>query len=517
MSLFDRMISVIDATDSEKEAEAAWDASIEAKKAQAIKDNEAMRENTAKFLKSIGKIKKHIDDLAASAGAGKQQEISNALDDLGALHKEFHDLMKLERSHDATSETDGSAAVDEANGNAEAATYDGASTRAIEMSGPAITDIPMPDTRTTYADIADEYVAHFNGARIAPGKEKQVQAMVKLALKHKQTYLDIGNKFGIPWWFIAGLHQMESTYNFEGHLHNGDSLKAKTVNVPADRPDGDAPFTFAESAKDALKMKGFADQTDWSLPRALYRFEKYNGWGYRKYRGIPSPYLWSFTTLYDKGKYVSDGSYDEDAVSQQCGVAALLVGLATKAPKTKTVEFQSRQFKDTDAAADGALIDGADTTNRDDSGDPNEHPFKKFWHKNLSDVQDFDWTELLFKGARHNNGSVNSDPPERLFQNVALLVRILQKIRTQFEHPVNLLSVYRDETYNSFVGGKPASRHLMFDAADFHVVGDGRSTQDWADFAKKLRQEGEFEGGVGIYSSFVHIDMRGTRANWDMR
>ena len=55
----------------------------------------------------------------------------------------------------------------------------------------------------------------------------------------------------------------------------------------------------------------------------LYRFEANNGMGYRK-RSVATPYLWSFTNHYDKGKFVADGKYDAEAISKQVGAAVLL-------------------------------------------------------------------------------------------------------------------------------------------------------------------------------------------------
>ena len=43
---------------------------------------------------------------------------------------------------------------------------------------------------------------------------------------------------------------------------------------------------------------------------------------------MPSPYLWSFSNHYARGKYVADGHFSATAVSQQCGAALLLKRLA---------------------------------------------------------------------------------------------------------------------------------------------------------------------------------------------
>jgi lysozyme family protein len=72
-----------------------------------------------------------------------------------------------------------------------------------------------------------------------------------------------------------------------------------------------------------LRLLGFTGQTDWSLERTLYRLEAYNGLGYRGL-GVPTPYLWSFSNHYERGKFVADGKFSATAKSQQCGAAVML-------------------------------------------------------------------------------------------------------------------------------------------------------------------------------------------------
>jgi lysozyme family protein len=77
-----------------------------------------------------------------------------------------------------------------------------------------------------------------------------------------------------------------------------------------------------------MKMKNYHLQSDWTEAAMLYRWEKYNGWGYRS-RGIHTPYLWSFSEHYTKGKFVRDGVYDSNAVSRQPGASALLKAISS--------------------------------------------------------------------------------------------------------------------------------------------------------------------------------------------
>ena len=65
------------------------------------------------------------------------------------------------------------------------------------------------------------------------------------------------------------------------------------------------------------------------MPGTLFQLEGYNGFGYRDHHPtVPSPYLWSFSNHYTRGKYVADGRFSPTAVSQQCGAAVLLKRLA---------------------------------------------------------------------------------------------------------------------------------------------------------------------------------------------
>lgn len=136
----------------------------------------------------------------------------------------------------------------------------------------------------------------------------------------------------VPWYFIACVHYMECNFSFKHHLHNGDPLTGYTVHVPANRPKvGHAPpFTFEESAVDAIKLMKYDQVTNWSLSFILLKLEGYNGFGYNR-KGIHTPYLWSYSNHYTKGKYVKDGVYDADAVSSQLGAAVILKRMEQRA------------------------------------------------------------------------------------------------------------------------------------------------------------------------------------------
>ena len=129
----------------------------------------------------------------------------------------------------------------------------------------------------------------------------------------------------VPWVFIGLVHLMECSLSFSLHLHNGDPLSQRTRNVPAGRPATRGPWTWEESALDALRMKGLQHWKEWTVPGLLFQLERYNGFGYRQYHPeVLSPYLWSGSHHYRQGKYVADGAWSDTAVSKQLGAAVVL-------------------------------------------------------------------------------------------------------------------------------------------------------------------------------------------------
>lgn len=173
-------------------------------------------------------------------------------------------------------------------------------------------------------DKKENYEKLFASCVIREIKYPEIDQMTKKMVSNKARYQSVGDPYNIPWYIIAIIHCMEASLRFDTHLHNGDPLTARTVQVPAGRPKtGEPPFTWEYSAKDAIVYDRLNLWTDWSIAGMLYKLELYNGLGYYK-QGINSPYLWSYSNHYTKGKYVRDGKYDPNAVSRQCGAAVLL-------------------------------------------------------------------------------------------------------------------------------------------------------------------------------------------------
>ncbi len=171
-----------------------------------------------------------------------------------------------------------------------------------------------------------EYEDLFKNCEIKSSKFDEVDDLCTNILNNKLRYENVVADLKIPWYVVAVIHNMESSQKFDRHLHNGDSLEYRTTHIPANRPaNGTPPFTWEQSAKDALKYRKLHKIDNWDLTRTLYEIEGYNGWGYRLYHPhVLSPYLWSYSNNYISGKYIADGTWSNSAKSRQCGAAILL-------------------------------------------------------------------------------------------------------------------------------------------------------------------------------------------------
>jgi len=175
--------------------------------------------------------------------------------------------------------------------------------------------------------LREEYRQRFDSAKVSPSRQEVVAQSVRKILSNRARYERITKSMTMPWYFLAIIHGLEADFRFDLHLHNGDPLTGRTVRVPAGRPaQGAPPFSWEESALDAIAVNRYDKWNDWSIAGMLVVWERYNGLGYRQY-GVNSPYVWACTDLYAKGRYIADGRYDAKAESRQCGAVAILKGL----------------------------------------------------------------------------------------------------------------------------------------------------------------------------------------------
>jgi hypothetical protein len=140
--------------------------------------------------------------------------------------------------------------------------------------------------------------------------------------------------------------------------------------------------------------------------------------------------------------------------------------------------------------------------------------FNAFFAATFPGLTEFSPSDFLVKGGLNATNHLNTDPPKELWPNVKELVRVLVALKQRLGNPsITFNSVYRSPRYNASVGGASSSQHMRFTAADI-VIHNGGNPSDWANVLRGMRQGGLFKGGIGLYSSFVHVDTRGFNADW---
>ena len=106
-----------------------------------------------------------------------------------------------------------------------------------------------------------------------------------------------------------------------------------------------------------------------------------------------------------------------------------------------------------------------------------------------------------------------TDVPEDLMENVEKLAKNLQVLRDHIQKPITIISGYRTPEYNKKCGGVKRSQHLLAKAAD--IIVKDMTSLEVRDTIIQLIKEGKMDpGGVGIYPTFTHYDVRGRNARW---
>ena len=102
--------------------------------------------------------------------------------------------------------------------------------------------------------------------------------------------------------------------------------------------------------------------------------------------------------------------------------------------------------------------------------------------------------------------------PEFVKENVKELAENLQALRDVVGR-IDLTNAYRCKEHNADVGGATNSQHIKGKAAD--IKSNTLSPSEIASITDDLMKSEKFKlGGIGIYNTFTHVDIRGYKARW---
>jgi len=97
--------------------------------------------------------------------------------------------------------------------------------------------------------------------------------------------------------------------------------------------------------------------------------------------------------------------------------------------------------------------------------------------------------------------------------NVQELAENLQVLRDHLGKAIRIISGYRSLKYNRKIDGARRSQHLTASAADVKI--SGMTPKEIRDVIEQLIKDGLMkQGGIGVYTSFLHYDVRNRKVRW---
>lgn len=181
---------------------------------------------------------------------------------------------------------------------------------------------PRPTTPGTIPSAyALDYSARWAAMIVRSDRMAAADAIVRRMASREARYRAVTDALGVPWWFLAAIHELE---------HSGRFTTSMTVTDPIDVPPGQpipnatiSDAQWDDTARTLLRSRGLPSWHDWSVPGAAYQWERFSGFGYRSH-DVPTPYLWSYSNQYRAGKFIRAGVFSPTTVSQQAGALVLL-------------------------------------------------------------------------------------------------------------------------------------------------------------------------------------------------
>ncbi len=140
---------------------------------------------------------------------------------------------------------------------------------------------------------------------------------------------------------------------------------------------------------------------------------------------------------------------------------------------------------------------------------PSENEYREFLTK--LKLRHFHPNEIIGPHRNVKNGVSNHIPPKHLWTNIEGTLKTVDELRERLGARGTVLSIYRSQKYNTAIGGASKSQHMRNRAIDVKFAcSSDRAFQE----ALKMRKEGFFQGGIGWYPTFIHLDTRGYDCVW---
>lgn len=146
----------------------------------------------------------------------------------------------------------------------------------------------------------------------------------------KARYLEVTAIDGVPPVFIGPSCEREDDNDFRKNPAQGWPLTSRSNWIPHNGPFPD----WKSAALAAYKLNGLdkVGKENWTWELICFYGEFFNGFGYRDYHHMHSPYLWGGTNIQTIGKYTSDVKFDAAHMDTQLGIMPIARRMAQMDP-----------------------------------------------------------------------------------------------------------------------------------------------------------------------------------------
>ena len=166
-----------------------------------------------------------------------------------------------------------------------------------------------------------EYTHLLSVMQVRPECQKMVDEVAVRLIGYKTRYQPVTDAIGVPVLFIGPSFEREGSSNFNLNPAQGWPLHSTSKIIPHN-----GPFpNWYSAAIAAYRIDGLdkVGRDNWTWELICYYGEKLNGFGYRDFHHMHSPYLWGGTNIQMRGKYDKDDEFAADEMDPQLGMIPL--------------------------------------------------------------------------------------------------------------------------------------------------------------------------------------------------
>lgn len=173
-----------------------------------------------------------------------------------------------------------------------------------------------------FAILKPEYTGLLSAMVVRPECRKLVDEVAVKLVGYKTRYEPVSTRDGVPVVLIGASFEREASSNFTRNPAQGWPLHSTSQWVPHNGPFPD----WQTAAIAAYHLNGLdkVGAGNWTWELMCFFGEMFNGFGYRDFHHMHSPYLWGGTNIQMLGKYDADDKFNAEMMDPQLGIVPVM-------------------------------------------------------------------------------------------------------------------------------------------------------------------------------------------------